>query len=105
MIPTVSKIPICHVRPSLISRLSPINCSKDQVALTMSSEVCLAEKWKTPCLPTSVYFINYCFHLFLQDHQAYIDTHDIKGHVEQVINEVVKSKPAQPLIHMVCFLR
>lgn len=40
--------------------------------------------------------------LDLQDHQAYLDTHNIKTHVEKVINDVVQSKPAQPLVQMVC---
>lgn len=35
-----------------------------------------------------------------EDHQAYLDTHNIKTHVENVINDVVQSKPAQPLVHM-----
>jgi len=38
----------------------------------------------------------------MEDHQSYIDSHSIQQRVEDVINDVVKSKPAQPFVHMVC---
>lgn len=50
-------------------------------------------------------YISYLSHhiiiILVQAHQEYLDLHKIQEKVENVINDVVKSKPAEPFAHMV----
>lgn len=39
--------------------------------------------------------------IIIQAHQEYLDLHKIQEKIENVINDVVKSRPAEPFAHMV----